>query len=80
MSTQTGKVKWFSSIKGYGFIEVPGHKDIFVHFSAIQAEGYRSLEVGQTVAFEIVDGRSGPQAEQVIPVGPESRIADDQVN
>jgi len=61
-------------------MEVPGHKDIFVHLSAIQAEGYRSLEVCQTVAWKMVDGRSGAQAEQVIPVGPESRIADDQVN
>ncbi len=62
-----GKVKWFSDSKGYGFIEVPGQKDLFVHFSAIQKEGYKSLAEGQEVSFEIVDGEKGPQAAQVMP-------------
>ncbi len=62
-----GKVKWFSDAKGYGFIEVPGQKDLFVHFSAIQKEGYKSLAEGEEVSFEIVDGNKGPQAAQVMP-------------
>ncbi len=62
---QTGKVKWFSDAKGYGFIEVTGRRDIFVHFSAIQKEGYKTLAEGQEVAFEIVDGAKGPQAANV---------------
>jgi len=62
---QTGKVKWFSDAKGYGFIEVAGRRDIFVHFSAIQKEGYKTLAEGQDVEFEIVDGAKGPQAANV---------------
>ncbi len=62
---QTGKVKWFSDAKGYGFIEVMGRRDIFVHFSAIQKEGYKTLAEGQEVEFEIVDGAKGPQAANV---------------
>ena len=61
----TGKVKWFNAEKGFGFISVEGEKDVFVHFSAIQSEGYRSLEEGQEVQFEIVDGDKGPQAANV---------------
>jgi CspA family cold shock protein len=60
-----GKVKWFSDSKGYGFIEVEGRKDVFVHYSAIEKDGYKSLAEGQPVAFEIVDGDKGPQAAQV---------------
>ncbi len=60
-----GKVKWFNSEKGFGFIEVEGHDDVFVHFSAIQGEGYKSLEEGQAVSFEVVEGARGPQAENV---------------
>lgn len=63
-----GKVKWFSDEKGYGFIEVAGRKDLFVHFSAIAQQGYKTLSEGQPVAFEIVDGQNGPQAAQVTPV------------
>jgi cold shock protein len=61
----TGTVKWFNASKGYGFIEHQGGKDVFVHFSAIQADGYRSLQEGQRVEFDIVDGARGPQAANV---------------
>lgn len=61
----TGTVKWFSAEKGYGFISMEGGKDVFVHYSAIQADGYRSLQQGQQVQFEIVEGRKGPQAANV---------------
>ncbi|HSQ25714.1 MAG TPA: cold-shock protein [Anaerolineales bacterium] len=62
----TGKVKWFNSSKGFGFIEREGGPDVFVHFSAIQSEGYRSLEEGQEVEFSIEDGPKGLQAAQVV--------------
>jgi CspA family cold shock protein len=61
----TGKVKWFNNAKGYGFIEREGGSDVFVHFSAVQGNGYRTLEEGQAVEFEIVDGPKGPQAGNV---------------
>ena len=61
----TGKVKWFNNAKGYGFIEREGGNDVFVHFSAIQGSGFRTLEEGQQVEFEIVDGPTGPQAGNV---------------
>jgi CspA family cold shock protein len=60
-----GKVKWFSEVKGYGFIEVEGQKDIFVHFSAIQKDGFRTLNEGQDVLFEVIDGNKGPEAVNV---------------
>ncbi|ATH94835.1 cold-shock protein [Bacillus glycinifermentans] len=60
-----GKVKWFNSEKGFGFIEVEGQDDVFVHFSAIQGEGFKTLEEGQSVTFEIVEGNRGPQASNV---------------
>src|SRR5262249_38719936 len=62
-----GRVKWFNNSKGYGFIEIEGGKDVFVHFSAIQGSGYRSLEEGQSVEFEITQGTKGPQASNVKP-------------
>ena len=61
----TGKVKWFNNAKGYGFIEREGGNDVFVHFSAIQGSGFRTLEEGQQVEFEIFDGPKGPQAGNV---------------
>nr|WP_205863352.1 cold-shock protein [Planosporangium thailandense] len=60
-----GTVKWFNSEKGYGFIAVDGGQDVFVHFSAIQMDGYKTLEDGQRVEFEIAQGNKGPQAENV---------------
>lgn len=60
-----GKVKWFNSEKGFGFIEVEGGDDVFVHFSAIQGEGFKTLEEGQSVTFEIEEGARGPQAANV---------------
>ncbi len=63
---QNGKVKWFNNEKGFGFIEVEGGDDVFVHFSAITGEGFKSLEEGQEVSFEIVEGNRGPQAANVV--------------
>lgn len=60
-----GKVKWFNAEKGYGFIEREGGEDVFVHYSAIQEEGFKTLDEGQSVEFEIVDGPRGPQAANV---------------
>ncbi|MEN2768754.1 cold shock domain-containing protein [Ornithinibacillus xuwenensis] len=61
----TGKVKWFNAEKGFGFIEREDGDDVFVHFSAIQTEGFKTLEEGQDVEFEIVEGNRGPQAANV---------------
>ncbi|MBN2981640.1 MULTISPECIES: cold-shock protein [Cohnella] len=63
---ETGTVKWFNGEKGYGFIEVEGGNDVFVHFSAIVGEGYKTLDEGQRVEFNIVQGNRGPQAENVV--------------
>lgn len=63
-----GTVKWFNNEKGYGFIEVPGEPDIFVHYTAITGEGYKTLEEGQRVQFEIVQGDRGPQASNVVKI------------
>ncbi len=63
-----GKVKWFNDSKGYGFIEQEEGQDVFVHFSAIQDEGFKTLREGQAVEFEIVPGPRGPQAENVVKI------------
>ena len=65
MSRETGKVKWFNNAKGYGFIERSQGGDVFVHHTAIQAEGYRTLEEGQSVEFTVVQGPKGLQAQEV---------------
>ena len=62
----TGKVKWFNDSKGYGFIEQEGGRDIFVHYTAIQGDGFKSLAEGQKVEFEITEGAKGPQATKVV--------------
>ncbi|NLA26773.1 MAG: cold-shock protein [Firmicutes bacterium] len=61
-----GRVKWFNPQKGYGFIEVEEGKDVFVHYSEIKEEGFKTLEEGQEVEFEIVEGNRGPQAANVV--------------
>ncbi len=62
----TGTVKWFNSTKGFGFLQVEGNKDVFVHYSSIQGEGYRSLEEGQKVEFTMGEGEKGPVAQEVV--------------
>lgn len=61
-----GKVKWFNSEKGFGFIETSEGNDVFVHFSAIQEEGYKTLEEGENVKFDVIEGNRGPQAANVV--------------
>ena len=63
-----GRVKWFNDSKGYGFIEQEGGRDIFVHYTAIKGEGFKSLAEGQNVEFEITEGAKGPQATNVVKV------------
>jgi CspA family cold shock protein len=65
---EQGTVKWFNASKGFGFIQRQSGKDVFVHFSAIKAEGYKSLNEGQAVEFEVVKGPKGLQAENVVPL------------
>ncbi len=65
----TGKVKWFNDAKGYGFIERPDGDDVFVHYTAIEGTGFRSLSEGQEVEFEVVDGPKGKQAANVVKKG-----------
>ena len=61
-----GKVKWFNSTKGFGFITTEEGKDVFVHFSAIKMDGYKSLDENDEVEFDVVDGEKGPQAANVV--------------
>ena len=65
---ETGTVKWFNSTKGFGFIERTDGQDVFVHYSAIDSTGYRSLEEGQRIEFNVVDGQKGPQAQNVVVI------------
>ena len=65
---ESGIVKWFNGSKGYGFIERESGGDVFVHYSAIQADGYRNLEEGQRVEFVVTQGNKGPQASEVVPL------------
>ena len=62
----TGKVKWFNSEKGFGFITTDNGEDIFVHYSQIQKDGFKTLEEGEDVSFEVVDGDKGPQATNIV--------------
>ena len=62
----TGKVKWFNSEKGYGFITTDEGNDLFAHFSQIQKDGYKTLEEGEAVSFDVVDGDKGPQAANIV--------------
>ena len=61
-----GKVKWFNARKGYGFIAAPDGRDVFVHYSSIGGDGYKTLEEGDAVTFEIVEGEKGPRADKVV--------------
>ncbi len=65
---ESGTVKWFNDSKGFGFIEREGGSDVFVHYSAIQGDGFKSLHEGQQVEFEVVQGQKGPAAENVTPL------------
>ena len=68
MERETGTVKWFNAAKGYGFIERDEGDDVFVHYSSINSDGYRTLEEGQRVEFTVAQGQKGLQAQEVIPV------------
>ena len=63
-----GTVKWFNAEKGYGFIEATNGDDVFVHFTGIQGEGFRTLQEGKVVSFEVIDGNRGPQASNVVQI------------
>ncbi|HUK55726.1 MAG TPA: cold-shock protein [Nitrospiria bacterium] len=68
-----GTVKWFNASKGYGFLSQEDGKDVFVHFSAIQGDGYKSLDEGEAVEFEVTQGPKGPQASNVVRLSAQSR-------
>ncbi len=68
MSTSTGTVKWFNESKGFGFIEQDNGPDVFAHFSAITGSGFRTLQEGQRVQFNVTQGQKGPQAENIVVI------------
>ncbi len=68
MAQYTGKVAWFNNAKGYGFVTREGGPDVFCHFSAIQKDGYKSLEEGIVVEYDVIQGAKGPQADNVVVV------------
>ena len=68
MAQYEGTVKWFNNAKGFGFLGPDGGNDVFVHYSSIQSDGYKSLKEGDQVEFDIIQGEKGPQADQVIPL------------
>jgi len=76
--TEKGIVKWFSNVKGYGFIEYGDAEDIFVHFTGIEMDGYRTLKEGQSVEFEAVEGNRGLQATNVVPLGEENQSPEEE--
>ncbi len=65
MAQYAGTVKWFNNVKGYGFVGCEGRPDVFIHYTAIQVEGYRTLKEGDSVEFNVIQGEKGPQADQV---------------
>ncbi len=73
MAQLNGKVAWFNNAKGYGFLTHNGGPDVFVHFSSIQRDGYKSLKEGESVDFDIVQGDKGPQADNVTPLRTEAQ-------
>lgn len=75
MERINGKTKWFNAAKGYGFIGREGGPDVFCHFSAIQSDGYKSLNEGDEVEFHIVQGEKGPQAAEVVLTRPATQAA-----
>ncbi len=66
MERVKGRVKWFNAAKGYGFVEREGDVDVFVHYSSISGDGYKTLDEGSEVEFDVTDGKKGPQAENVV--------------
>jgi CspA family cold shock protein len=72
MAQYEGTVRWFNNAKGYGFLGRDDGPDVFVHFSSVQSEGYKSLKEGQPVQYDVIQGEKGPQADQVVPLKPKS--------
>ncbi|HEY4355889.1 MAG TPA: cold shock domain-containing protein [Acidobacteriaceae bacterium] len=75
MGAHKGVVRWFNNVKGYGFVGCDGEKDVFVHYSAILSDGYRTLTEGDPVEYDVVEGSKGPQADQVKRIRAESAQA-----